>query len=104
MPTPLPEKPTLADLQTHVREIVDEKHWTKDPNEVFILFTEEVGELARELRKKWNYGSADVDKDPGGELADVLMYLLDLANHFEIDLETAVRAKIEKNDGRIWDY
>lgn len=104
MPIPLPERPTLADLQTHIREIVDERHWTKDPNEVFILFTEEVGELARELRKKWNYGSGDADKDPAGELADVLMYLLDLANHFEVDLEKAMRAKIAKNEGRTWDH
>lgn len=38
-----------------------------------------------------------------GELADVTLYLLQLASVLDIDLEQAVIAKLEKNYGRTWD-
>lgn len=38
-----------------------------------------------------------------GELADVMLYLLQLASLAEIDLEKAVLAKLEKNYTRTWD-
>lgn len=100
----LPESPTLADFQRHIRETVEENHWTKDPNEIFVLFTEEVGELARELRKKWAYGKDGVSVSAGSEIADIFMYLVDLANHFDVDLESSVREKLEENKGRTWDF
>jgi 8-oxo-dGTP diphosphatase len=37
------------------------------------------------------------------ELADVLLYLLQLASIADIDLEKAVLAKLEKNYHRTWD-
>jgi len=36
------------------------------------------------------------------ELADVFIYLLDLANIYEVDLFTALKAKEQKNSKRIW--
>ncbi len=101
--TALPEKPTLTELQAHIKGLVDEKHWTKDPNEVFVRFAEEVGELAKELRKKWKLGPA-ASATAAGELADVLFYLCDLANHFDVDLERAVRGKLRENEGRTWEF
>lgn len=38
-----------------------------------------------------------------GELADVMLYLLQLASLSGIDLEKAVLAKLEKNYTRTWD-
>ena len=38
-----------------------------------------------------------------GELADVSLYLLQLASICEIDLEEAIVAKLESNYGRKWD-
>jgi NTP pyrophosphatase (non-canonical NTP hydrolase) len=37
------------------------------------------------------------------ELADVALYLLQLAQITGIDLEKAVLAKLDQNYGRIWD-
>ncbi len=99
----LPSKPGLAEWQSFVRRLVDEQHWTKDPNEVFIRFAEEVGELAKEMRKKWKLGPA-ASETAAGELADVFMYLCDLANHFGVDLEQAVRDKHRANRGRVWKF
>ncbi|HET9224257.1 MAG TPA: hypothetical protein VFO07_17220, partial [Roseiflexaceae bacterium] len=48
----LPERPTLSDLQRYMDEVCQERGWTKDtPSEKFLLFVEEVGELAKEMRK-----------------------------------------------------
>jgi NTP pyrophosphatase (non-canonical NTP hydrolase) len=99
----LSPKPDLAEWQAFVRRLVDERHFTKDPNEVFIRFAEEVGELAKEMRKKWKLGAA-ASATAAGELADVFMYLCDLANHFGVDLEQAVRSKHEANSGRVWKF
>ena len=48
----LPENPTLKDLQHYLAEVCQERGWTKDtPAEKFVLFIEEVGELAKAMRK-----------------------------------------------------
>ena len=100
----LPEKPTLAEWQDYVRRWVEERHFATDPNLVFIRFAEEVGELAKEMRKRQKLGTAAVTESAGGELADVLFYLLDLANHFGVDLEDAARTKLAINADREWKY
>ena len=48
----LAENPTLIDLQQYVAEVCRERGWDKDtPAEKFMLFVEEVGELAKAMRK-----------------------------------------------------
>jgi NTP pyrophosphatase (non-canonical NTP hydrolase) len=39
----------------------------------------------------------------GGELADVALYLLQLAQLSGVDLEQAILAKLDQNYGRTWD-
>lgn len=96
----LSEKPTLAEFQTFIAELVEEKGWSKDPNEIFVLLNEEVGELAKELRRSWKKGMDGVRPQAAAELADVFMYLADLANAFGVDLEQAVRDKVAFNETR----
>jgi NTP pyrophosphatase (non-canonical NTP hydrolase) len=103
----LPERPTLSDLQRYVAEVCRERGWTKDsPPEKFQLFVEEVGELAKAMRKRAGLyverakpGDMSLDE----EFADVLSYLLDLANCFQVDLEQAFRAKEAINQSRTWE-
>ena len=38
-----------------------------------------------------------------GELADVLLYLLQLADVSGVNLVAAVRDKLQRNAGRVWD-
>ncbi len=103
----LPEHPTLIDLQTYLNEVCKERGWVKDTYaEKFLLFIEEVGELAKAMRK--TVGLYDEKAKPKNieleeEFADVLSYLLDLANYFQIDLEKAFREKERINEGRSWD-
>ena len=51
---------------------------------------------------QWNEQTAD-RAELASELADVTLYLLQLASLCEIDLEQAVLAKLKKNYGRTWE-
>jgi NTP pyrophosphatase (non-canonical NTP hydrolase) len=103
----LPEKPALKELQQYVAEVCQERGWTKDsPSEKFVLFIEEVGELAKAMRKTFGLYEEQAKQNNVSleeEFADVLSYLLDLANCFEVDLETAFRAKEAVNRSRRWE-
>ena len=102
----LKENPTLKDFQKYVIDMVDERGFEKETlPEVFMLFLEECGELAKAVRK--NQGMK-TDKNSEHfkiehEAADVFMYFLDICNHLDVDLEKAFREKEEINKKRIWE-
>ena len=76
---------------------------SKTDTEVFLLFIEEVGEMAKEIRKKLSLKGEKVDHgEMSGEFADVLNYLLELAHRMDIDLEQAYRDKFALNAKRTW--
>ena len=96
----LPEPMTLPALQAYVREVVAARDYTRDLNEIFILAVEELGELAAEFKNATFYPERF---DPGNlafEIADVLLYLIDLANGFGIDLAARWPAHERANDAR----
>lgn len=103
----LPEHPTLNDLQKYMDEVCKERGWVKDTYaEKFLLFTEEVGELAKAMRKAvglYQEEAKQKNTELEEEFADVLSYLLDLANCFQIDLEKAFREKEGVNETRTWE-
>ncbi len=103
----LNDKPRLKDLQKYIKDIGVERGWDKNNHlEIFLLFSEEVGELAKSIRNYTGlYAEEKIEKDINemeGEFADVLNYLFDLANCFNIDLEKAFREKDAINAQRIW--
>ncbi len=103
----LAEHPTLKDLQKYMDEVCKERGWVKDTYaEKFLLFTEEVGELAKAMRKAvglYQEKAKQKNTELEEEFADVLSYLLDLANCFQIDLEKAFREKEGVNETRTWE-
>ena len=103
----LPEHPSLPQLQKYIDEVCQERGWTKDTYaEKFLLFSEEVGELAKAIRKTaglYEENARQKQVELEEEFADVLSYLLDLANYFRIDLEKAFREKDQANQTRTWD-
>lgn len=64
--------------------------------------TEEVGELARVIARKYGDQSfkAGESDDPADEMADVLWVLLCLANQTGVDLSEAFRKNLEKKTRR----
>lgn len=114
----LPERPTLIQLQHYMDAVCNERGWTKDSYaEKFLLFTEEVGELAKAIRRtqglyqeQAKHAQPSFAESPSQqvrlnleeEFADVFSYLLDLANYFQIDLEKVFREKEQVNAARTW--
>ncbi|MGD9930030.1 MAG: nucleotide pyrophosphohydrolase [Mangrovibacterium sp.] len=67
------------------------------------ILTEEVGELARLMARKYgdqSYKKSDEGKDLGDEMADVLWVLICLANQTGVDLNAAFLKNMEKKTNR----
>ncbi len=64
--------------------------------------TEEVGELARIMARKYGDQSfkQGEEQDPADEMADVLWVLMCLANQTEVDLTEALKKNLEKKTSR----
>ncbi len=81
------------------------RHWEKfhSPKNLAMALTGEVGELVEILQWLTEEQSKTVAKDPHtaqairDELADVLIYLVELATALEVDLNEAVKTKLAKN-------
>lgn len=67
------------------------------------ILTEEVGELARIIARKYgdqSFKKSDEGKDLADEMADVLWVLICLANQTGVDLNEAFLKNIEKKTNR----
>ena len=73
-------------------------------SDIFMLFLEECGEMAKAARKAKSMKTDEKSEvfHLAHETADVFIYLLDICNQFEIDLEKAFREKEEINKKRDW--
>lgn len=91
-----PPAPALKAFQEYYRRAAIQRGYSKEgPKECLLLMVEEVGELARALRKReklarhGTYGEANESH----ELADVFLYVVHMANVLGIDLAHIVRDK-----------
>jgi NTP pyrophosphatase (non-canonical NTP hydrolase) len=103
----LKPNPTLSDLQNYVRQLEEERGFTKDHiSAKCMLLAEEVGELLKCVRKTHTTLGIDSNKkyefDAGGEIADILIVLTTIANRLGVNIERAFREKEEKNKQRTW--
>ena len=67
------------------------------------LLTEEVGELARIIARKYgeqSFKDSDKDYDLADEMADVMFVLICLANQTGVDLERALEKNLAKKTHR----
>ncbi len=67
------------------------------------LLTEEVGELARIIARKYgeqSFKDIEKDLDLADEMADVMWVLMCLANQTGVDLTTALQRNIDKKNQR----
>jgi NTP pyrophosphatase (non-canonical NTP hydrolase) len=103
----LKKNPTLKDFQEYVHKLETDRGFI-DQNALqkCLLLGEEIGELFKAVRKM---ESISIDKKNSKitnveeELADILIYICSIANRYEIDLESAFRAKEEVNKKRVWE-
>ncbi len=96
---------TLKELQKYFAEKSKERGFDKETaRDAVLLMVEEVGELARAIRKRSGIKIDDKSKIYAieEELADILIYLLHISNILNLDLEESFWKKEEENKKRIW--
>lgn len=95
---------TLDQLQEYVREMVVARGFsTQSIHEQFMKLLEECGELAKATKHHLKRPADQaLHKEVSHEAADVLIYILDIANRLDINLAQALREKEKINEGRKW--
>ncbi len=87
----------LQKLMNNTVDLIDEKFNCKhDVNNTFLHLIEEIGEVADEINKP-NIRNKETDiENLGEEIADCVILLTKLAVIYNIDIEDAIKNKIEK--------
>jgi NTP pyrophosphatase (non-canonical NTP hydrolase) len=103
----IPRRADLAMLQAYIRKVVHLRGFDNESvRDVMLLLVEEVGELAKAIRReiglKVGVSKPEDRKNVAQELADCLIYLLDIANLADIDLDSAFLAKEKVNNRKSW--
>lgn len=94
---------TVDDLRQLVRQFVDERDWKKfhSPKNLSMALTIEAGELMEHFQWITPEESRDRNQEQrvaiGEELADVMCYLLAIANEMNIDVASTLNRKMELN-------
>ncbi len=97
----------LHELTRAMHDFVAAKGWylpnsprPQTPRNIAVSLCLEAAEVLEHFQ--WGDDAADPDSLPG-ELADVALYLLQLASLTGIDLEQAILEKLDQNYSRSWD-
>ena len=93
----------LGHIQQRIREFRDARDWMQfhNPKNLAISIVLEAGELLEHFQWKTpeesEKHSVKAKEEIGDEIADVSVYLIELADNLGIDLEQAILKKLEKN-------
>ncbi len=95
----------LGELQSELRHFAAERDWQPfhTPKNLTTALMVEAGELAEIFQwqtpedSRHAHGDATVKQRISEEVADVLLYLLQVADHCQVDVSQAVRDKLVKN-------
>lgn len=104
----LNESNTLQEVQQYIKDVIEIRGFANQEIEkTMLLLLEEVGELAKSIRK--NATNMSIDKNKinhydtiESEVADVFIVLSSVCNKLDIDLYKALKDKEEENIKRIW--
>src|SRR5438045_2532161 len=96
---------TVAELREVVRRFVDERDWRQfhSPKNLSMSLAIEAAELMEHFQWIDTAESRRIGEEPAklaevrDEIADVLCYVLALANELDLDLSAAIRDKMVKN-------
>lgn len=96
----------LIDLRNHLREFADERDWNQfhTPKNLAMALIGEAAEVLEHFQWLTPEASAElsdtVRQEVSHELADVLLYLVRLADRLDIDLAAAAHEKLAINAER----
>lgn len=88
----------LKTIQIKIEKLEKSQGWQNSPDEKMTFLTEELGEVAKWIRRSRNSKLTTAELDALNlELADVLQHLISLANFYHLNLETGlVKKKFSK--------
>ena len=97
---------TLRELKQLVRDFVDARDWRQfhTPKNLSMALAIEAAELMEHFQWVEPAASRKIADEPdklaevGEEMADVLCYLLAIANELQLDVASTMRAKMVKNE------
>ena len=97
---------TVSELRELIRAFVERRDWRQfhAPKNLAMSLAIEAAELMEHFQWISTEKSREIAAEPGelaevsDELADVLCYALAMANQLDIDLSTAIRSKMIKNE------
>ena len=104
----LSNESSINEIQSYIKEVMQIRGFNKEKSsDKILLLVEEVGELAKAIRKnekklgidktkEYNYSSIE------SEIADVFIVLLSICDILNIDLLKVFLNKEEENIKRIW--
>lgn len=104
----LNEKSTLQEVQKYIKSVIEMRGFANQEIEkTMLLLLEEVGELAKSIRKDATNMSIDRAKinhynSIESEVADVFIVLSSVCNKLNIDLYNALKDKEKENIDREW--
>lgn len=93
---------SIRNLQDEYLVIAKNNGWNNESaRDTMLLLIEEVGELARAIRKHEGLKrTSRYNVEVEDELADVMIYLIHLSNILKVDLGESVTKKIVKNQNK----
>lgn len=104
----LNENNTVQEVQSYIKEVIELRGFgNQEIEKTMLLLLEEVGELAKAIRKNATNMSIDKDKISHydtieSEVADVFIVLNSVCNKLDIDLYQALKEKEKENIKREW--
>ena len=97
----LNEENTLQEVQQYIKDVIEIRGFSNQEMEkTMLLLLEEVGELAKSIRK--NSTDMGIDKNKANHYDTVEIVLCSVCNKLDIDLYKALKDKEQENINRIW--
>lgn len=104
----LQETDSLREVQHYIKAVNTVRGFEDQPiEERMLLLTEEIGELAKSIRKNATNMSTDVNKQYSydsieSEVSDCLYVLASVCNKLDIDMFKCLKEKEKENIHRVW--
>lgn len=102
----LSKKSSVEELQQYIKDMIEVRGFRTSLLQRMCLLTEEIGELAKEVRKTDNNLTIDIDKNYSSnlenEITDVFICLMGMCELLDMDIVEGLKNKEEINYRRKW--
>ena len=102
----LTKESSVEDLQKYIKDMIEVRNFRTSLMERMCLLTEELGELAKEVRKTDNNLLVDVNKNYSSnlenEITDVFICLMGMCEMIDMDIVQGLKNKEAINFNREW--